>query len=39
MTLMVPAILHYDVGLRDKAVFWFYLAKDRYRSSLTSHLP
>lgn len=30
MTLMVLAIRFYDVGLRDEAVFWFYVAKDRY---------
>lgn len=30
MTLMVHAIRLYDVGLRDDAVFWFYVAKDRY---------
>ena len=30
MTLMVLAIRHYDVGLRDDSVFWFYVAKDRY---------
>jgi hypothetical protein len=30
MTLMVLAIRHYDVGLRDESVFWFYVAKDRY---------
>ncbi len=30
MTLMVLAIRLYDVGLRDAAVFWFYVAKDRY---------
>ncbi len=30
MTLMVLAIRNYDVGLRDAAVFWFYVAKDRY---------
>jgi hypothetical protein len=30
MTLMVLAIRLYDVGLRDDAVFWFYVAKDRY---------
>ena len=27
MTLMVLAIRCYDVGLRDDAVFWFYVAK------------
>jgi hypothetical protein len=32
MTLMVIAIRHYDVGLRDGAVFWFYVAKDRFRT-------
>ena len=32
MTLMVLAIRLYDVGLRDDAVFWFYVAKDRYRT-------
>lgn len=30
MTMMVLAIRFYDVGLRDDAVFWFYVAKDRY---------
>lgn len=30
MTLMVLAIRLYDVGLRDDAVFWFYVAKERY---------
>lgn len=30
MTLMVLAIRFYDVGLRDDAVVWFYVAKDRY---------
>lgn len=30
MTLMVLAIRLYDVGLRDEAVFWFYVAKERY---------
>jgi hypothetical protein len=30
MTLMVLAIRLYDVGLRDDAVFWFYVAKNRY---------
>ena len=34
MTLMVLAIRLYDVGLRDDAVFWFYVAKDRYISLL-----
>ena len=29
-TLMVLAIRLYDVGLRDDAVFWFYVARDRY---------
>jgi hypothetical protein len=29
MTLMVLAIRLYDVGLRDDAVFWYYVAKDR----------
>ena len=29
-TLMVLAIRLYDVGLRDEAVFWFYVAKDRH---------
>jgi len=32
MTLMVLAIRLYDVGLRDDAVFWFYVAKNRYLS-------
>ena len=30
MTMMVLAIRLYDVGLRDEAVFWFYIAKERY---------
>jgi hypothetical protein len=30
MTLMVLAVRLYDAGLRDDAVFWFYVAKDRY---------
>jgi len=30
MTLMVLAIRLYDVGFRDDAVFWFYVAKNRY---------
>jgi hypothetical protein len=30
MTLMVLAIRLYDVGLRDDAVFWFYVARARY---------
>lgn len=30
MTLMVLAIRLYDVALRDDAVFWFYVAKDRF---------
>lgn len=30
MVLMVLAIRLYDVGLRDDAVFWFYVAKERY---------
>lgn len=30
MTLMVLAIRLYDVGRRDDAVFWFYVAKDRF---------
>lgn len=30
MTMMVIAIRLYDVGLRDDAVFWFYVAKERY---------
>jgi hypothetical protein len=32
MTMMVLAIRSYDVGMRDEAVFWFYAAKDRYRT-------
>ncbi len=32
MTLMVLAIRLYDVGLRDDSVFWFYAAKDRYKT-------
>jgi hypothetical protein len=30
MSLMVLAIRLYDAGLRDDAVFWFYVAKDRF---------
>lgn len=30
MTMMVLAVRLYDVGLRDDAVFWFYVAKNRY---------
>jgi hypothetical protein len=30
ITLMVLAIRLYDVGARDDAVFWFYVAKDRF---------
>jgi hypothetical protein len=30
MTLTVLAIRFYDVGLRDDAVFWFYVAKERH---------
>lgn len=30
ITLMVLATRLYDVGLRDDAVFWFYVARDRY---------
>jgi hypothetical protein len=30
MTMMVLAIRLYDVGLRDDAVFWLYVAKERY---------
>jgi hypothetical protein len=30
MSLMVLAIRLYDVGLRDDAVFWFYVANDRF---------
>ncbi len=30
MTMMVLAIRLYDVGERDEAVLWFYVAKDRY---------
>ena len=30
MTMMVLAIRLYDVGLRDDALFWFYVAKARY---------
>jgi hypothetical protein len=32
MTMMVLAIRLYDMGLRDDSVFWFYVAKDRYRT-------
>lgn len=34
MTLMVLSIRLYDVGLRDDAVFWFYVAKNRYFTML-----
>lgn len=30
LVMMVLAIRLYDVGLRDDAVFWFYVAKERY---------
>jgi hypothetical protein len=30
MTMMVLAIRLYDLGLRDDAVFWFYVAKERH---------
>lgn len=30
MTLMVLSIRLYDVGLRDDAVFWYYVAKNRF---------
>jgi hypothetical protein len=30
MTMMVLAVRLYDAGLRDEAVFWFYVAKDRH---------
>lgn len=30
MTMMVLAARLYDIGERDDAVFWFYVAKDRY---------
>ena len=30
MAMMVLAIRMYDAGLRDGAVFWFYVAKDRF---------
>jgi hypothetical protein len=30
MTMMVLAIRFYDVGMRDDAMFWFYVAKARY---------
>jgi hypothetical protein len=30
MTMMVLAIRFYDVGMRDDATFWFYVAKARY---------
>lgn len=30
MVMMVLAVRLYDVGLRDDAVFWFYVAKERY---------
>ena len=29
-TMMVLAIRLYDMGLRDDAVFWYYVARDRY---------
>jgi hypothetical protein len=34
MTMMVLAIRLYDVGLRDDAVFWFYVAKDRFMTMM-----
>jgi hypothetical protein len=33
-TLMVLAIRLYDLGLRDDAVFWFYVAKDRFTTAM-----
>lgn len=42
MTLMVLSIRLYDVGLRDDAVFWFYVAKNRYLTTdavLDMHSP
>jgi hypothetical protein len=30
MTMMVLTIRLYDFGLRDEAVFWLYVAKERY---------
>jgi hypothetical protein len=30
MALMVLAVRLFDMGLRDDAVFWFYVAKERY---------
>lgn len=30
MTMMLLSIRLYDVGERDKSVFWFYVAKDRF---------
>ncbi|GGY03994.1 hypothetical protein [Paludibacterium paludis] len=34
MTIMALAFRLYDVGLRDDAVFWFYVAKNRYATLL-----
>jgi len=34
MALMVLAIRLYDVGLRDDAVYWFYVAKNRFVSAM-----
>lgn len=30
MTMMVLAIRMYEAGMRDEAVFWFYVAKERF---------
>lgn len=35
ITLAILAIRLYDVGLRDDAVFWFYVAKDRFATLVT----
>lgn len=32
MTMMVLAIRLYDIGQRDESAFWFYAAKDRFRT-------
>jgi hypothetical protein len=39
MTMMVLAIRLFDVGLRDEAPFWFYAAKDRFRTLTEAAAP
>jgi hypothetical protein len=39
MTMMVLAIRLYDVGLRDDAVFWFYVSKDRFQTLTEVAVP